>query len=74
MKTLFFFKNIKIQDGGQDGYHYSKISYISMSKCYKNKHQVSKYRFSITRNPKKTLTFLKCQNSRWIPRWPPLFY
>ena len=31
------------------------MSYISMFKCYKNKHQVSKYRFSITRNPLITL-------------------
>ena len=61
MKTFCFLsrKYIKIQDDVQDGYHYSIISYISISKCYKNKHQISKYMFSITRNPIITLFLLK---------------
>ena len=53
---ICFIVCINFQDDVHDGYHYSIISYISMSKCYKN--HVSKYMFSITSNPIITLFFL----------------
>ena len=73
LRHNLFIKSIKIQDDVQDG-HYSIISYIyQCPNIIKNKHQVSKCRFSNHQQSNNIIVF-KCQISRWIPRCSPLLY